>query len=49
MKSIPHEKWGEKLISTLRELVSNQKDMGLQSKRHGPMNIALTLNDQKKN
>jgi hypothetical protein len=48
MKPIPHEKWKEKLISTLRELVGNQKDMGLELKGHGPKNIALTFNDQKK-
>jgi hypothetical protein len=29
MKQIPHEKWGEKFISTPKELVGNQKDMGL--------------------
>jgi hypothetical protein len=31
MKPIPHEKWGEKLISTLRELVSNRKDMDIRT------------------
>jgi hypothetical protein len=49
MKLIHHEKWKEKLISTQKELVGNQKDMGLELKGHGPKNIALTFNNQKKN
>jgi hypothetical protein len=48
MKQIPHEKWGEKLISTSRELVGNRKDMGQELKGHRPKNIALTFNDKKK-